>query len=262
MNRGFTIVEVLLFISISGLIVLMVMTSFNSSITANRRIDTNRSFEAAIEAEYTSVRSGTVMRGLDGFGKVPNCTGPGTSFPGNSNNCVVVGKLLKIRQSTNTFVSSYNVVANINPTTPCSDTGVRAVITCHSARVLDMRYPANTFGTQWSSQISRVDFVSKTGTSLRSYLPTQTAYIAILRDPSSELVYIAPLAQFANLTTGTYPLTSTGVENYENTKGQICLSHQGIFSPKSYLRFNGGSGIGSIEVLTEPLLTGPGVPTC
>lgn len=259
MDRGFTIIETLLFVSVSGLIMMMVLAGFSSSLEANRRIDTNRSFEAAIEAEYTSVRSGTVVREIGSDGKVASCSSnPTSSYPGASNDCILIGKLLKIRQGTNSQISSYNVVANINPTDPCTHSGARAIIECHQARVLDISKPAGVIAPEWAAQVSGIDFQSKTGGADRSYSASQLAYIAILRDPSSELVYVVPL-NLETLVTGAQPLNygnDTAMANYTNAKGQICLKHDGLLLPKSYLRFNGGEGVGSIDVSPEPLFAG------
>lgn len=265
MDRGFTIVETLLFVSISGLLVMTVLAGFSSSLEAKRRIDTNRSFEASIEAEYTRVRTGTVVRQVDVSGKVPKCMPSGTdSFPGASDDCVVVGKLLKLKLGSNSSVSSYNVIANVTPTSTCTLKGIRAVIDCYEARVMDMSTPANTFAPEWQADISHVSFQSKTSSSMyRSYNSAQVAYIAVLRDPSSELVYLAPLNRYTDQSSGKYDLTDdTLLSNFENAKGQVCLKHEGLLAPKSYLRFNGGEGIGSIDMLPTPLFSGSGAPVC
>lgn len=265
MDRGFTIIETLLFVSISGLLVMMVLAGFSSSLEAKRRIDTNRSFEASIEAEYTRVRTGTVVRQVDASGKVPRCTPSGTdSFPGASDDCVVIGKLLKLKQGANSSVSSYNVVANVTPTSTCTLKGIRAVIKCYDARVMNMSTPTATFAPEWQADIVHVSFQSKINDNdYRSYDSSQVAYIAVLRDPTSELVYIAPLNRYNDLSTGRYDLTDDdSLSNFENAKGQVCLKHEGLLAPKSYLRFNGGEGIGSIDMLPTPLYSGSGVPTC
>lgn len=256
MDRGFTIIEVLLFISVSGLIVLMALTGFTSSIDANRRIDTNRSFEAAIEAEFASVRAGSVVRMVAPDGKVVRCTpGGARAYPGASDECIVIGKLLKIQQGTASTVTVYNVVANVEPVGGCTESSIRGVIDCYEARVVDMSEPTDSFSPEWGAQINGIDFQSKSGTAYRPYAPAQTAHIAILRDPVSELVYMAPL----NIVTGNNgfaDLTDTGVNSFANAKGQICLKHEGLLAPKSYLRFTGGEGLGSIDFATDPLFTG------
>ena len=255
-QSGYTLVEVMLFFAITGLLILIVINGFSSSINNNRRIDTVRSFEGAIEKVYSSVRSGEAARPVDTSGKTLCKTKQ--AFPGASDECVILGKLLAFL-SDQRRVSVYNVVASITPDAACitSATGVEA-IGCYEPVVLDMTTPQDTILPEWQARIQTVTFPNTSGGWDNDY-----TMIALLRQPSSEVVYIAPFKE-GSLSSivaapGQYALRTKLDNDTSNGKGHICLRHDEVSLGVSYVRFNGGEGVGSIDTGNSPLT---GVPAC
>jgi hypothetical protein len=258
-QAGYTIVEVTLFLAITGLLFMVVMMGLGNSLSNNRYTDTNRSLEAELESVYAGVRSGEAVRPTDVSGRSLPC-GAGTAFPGASNDCIVTGRLLRIKKDTDSKIDVFNVVSAIRPDPGCDAVGIKKIVTCYHPQVLDMTTPEDSYSPEWVAQIKNVAFQSAISAS--SYLTT--SFIAILRDPESELVYTVPLDNDdASMTTSPYSLsdgiTDSVMDQFTNAKGQMCLQHAD--GRKSYVQFIGGEGAGTIEALADPLLTS-GAATC
>lgn len=237
-----------------------VLTGFSGAISNNRKTDTTRSFESAIEAEYSRVRSGEANR--------PAATGMSvcisqSAFAGASNECLVIGKLLRFVNGSR--ITVHNVVADIKPDDACAATysGVEE-LRCYHPRVLDMVAVSNVIEPQWQATAVRPVFQQKS--SLLTF-KDDVNLLAFLRHPTSELVYILPIS----VADGTIPtdadepyiIPEPSFDNeYSNTKGQICLKHDDYPTPKTYIHFSGGEGISSIDMADGPLFTGAGAPVC
>ncbi len=245
-QAGFTIVEVTLFLGITGLLLFMVMTGFGGTIQSNRVTDTNRSFEAAIEAEFSDVRSGTFTRASN-----DSCIAPlPAETPGASNSCLSIGKLLVFKAG-GSGISSYNIVADIAPTTSCSEVGAM-VLECYNPRVINTANPVSTITPQWAATIARVTFQHKT---ISAATMTATS-IAVMRDPVLETIYVVP-NNTAVPGNGVYPVfTSIPNDNYINTQGQICIRHDTFPARIGYTHFTGGAGSGTIVQSMQPLKAG------
>lgn len=250
-QAGYTIVEVILFLALTGLLIMATLIGFNGAINNNRKTDTTRSFESAIEAIYSGVRTGEATRPTDASGKTV-CISQ-QAYPGASNECLVIGKLLKFK--TDSSVDVFNVISNVTPDTGCSATGVQ-VLGCYHPRVLSMENFTTRIVPQWQATVGQVTFQN----SSNSVYLTDVNLIAFLRHPASELVYVVPMRDTSVPSSGEYQIANFNLSNdYANTKGQICLKHDDFPVPKSYVRFNGGEGLGSIDMSDTPLT---GAPAC
>lgn len=259
-QAGYTIVEVLLFLALTGLLIMGVLTGFSSAISNNRKTDTTRSFESAVEAEYSRVRSGEANR--------PGGTGMSvciaqSAYAGASNECLVIGKLLRFVNGSR--IAVYNVVSDIKPDETCAATySGGGELRCFHPRVLDMVSVSNVITPQWQATAVRPVFQQKSNP--LNYL-SDVNLLAFLRHPTSGLVYIVPM----NVADDTIPTTAGEPyiipdakfdSEYINTKGQICLKHDDYPTPKTYIHFSGGEGISSIDMADGPLFTGGGAPVC
>jgi type II secretory pathway pseudopilin PulG len=248
-QAGYTIVEVTLFLALTGLLVVAVLTGFGGAINNNRKTDTTRSFESAIETLYAGVRSGEANRPIDATGKAV-CINE-EAYPGASNECLVIGKLVRFVNSRT--VDVYNVVSNVDPDSGCTVTGAQ-ILNCYHPRVLEMSQIAERITPEWQAQVGQVTFRN----SVNGVYATNINFIGFLRHPASELVYIVPFSDTTVPASGEYEIT--GITNgYANSKGQICLEHDDYPVPRSYVRFNGGEGVGSIDMSDNPVT---GAPAC
>ncbi len=96
-QRGFTIIEVMLFLAISGLLFAMLMIGVNNGIAQQRYLDSVRSYKAFLQDQYSETLNTRNSRSnsLD-------CTATGVvdngadSTPGTNANCVILGRVIKI----------------------------------------------------------------------------------------------------------------------------------------------------------------------
>lgn len=259
-QAGYTIVEVTLFLALTGLLVMVVLIGFGGTIDNNRKTDSTRSLESAIEQGYSSVRSGVASRPTDQHGKA--LCGSQETYPGASDTCLVLGQLLRFSTGTSSKIRFYNIVSNHRPDAGCSTSGIMG-IACYHPRVLDMSTPVDEYTPSWQARIKMVVFKSNIGEFYRT-----PEFIAILRHPDSDVIYLNPLAavgvpedldNFKILSNegGYYASYPAVIENYTSAKGQICLEHDGV-GQKSYVRFNGGEGVGAVDMSDTPLLTAAG----
>lgn len=241
-QAGYTIIEVTLFLAVTGLLVLGVGIGFNSTISNNQNVDATRTFESTIESVYSAVRSGETSHKVDAGGKA-TCQAA-EAYPGASNKCLIIGKLLYFKDGST--IDVYNVVANTAPDVICTDTDLE-VLKCYHPTVLETAERATTITPTWQATVGDVVFRNASNGIFAS-----VNVIAFLRHPTSELVYMAPFRDDAVPVSGPYELT--GIDNdYANSRGQACLVHAGFPARRSYVRFNGGEGVGAIDTSTEPI---------
>lgn len=117
-QRGFTVIEVLLFLSLSSLLFLIAMGTLTASINNTRFTDATNSLDAFLAQQYSDIRSGVSYR--DSSAKA--CTTAGIAQdPGAADNCIVVGRLLELKASGGDFgtaidtINSYTIVARRCP---------------------------------------------------------------------------------------------------------------------------------------------------
>lgn len=95
-HPGFTIIEVLLFLSISALLFMVALVSLNAAIDSTRFRDATTSLENFLSQQYNEVRSGVSYRVDDS--EQCSASQPAEK-PGAANDCIVIGRLLALESS-------------------------------------------------------------------------------------------------------------------------------------------------------------------
>jgi len=107
-QAGFTIVEISLFMAISGLLFLIALVGTSNTIRTVRFTDSGRSLEAFAQKQYDDI-----INGLNNRGDQISCTNgtidAGTPSVVGTSSCLLMGKLLVFTQGSPT-VTIYNVV--------------------------------------------------------------------------------------------------------------------------------------------------------
>jgi len=107
-QAGFTIIEITLFMAITGLLFLIAVAGTGNTIRTFRFTDSGRSLEAFAQKQYDDVINGLNNRSSD-----VSCTNGAvdidTAQTIGSSNCLLMGKLVVFR-SGNPVVTTYNVV--------------------------------------------------------------------------------------------------------------------------------------------------------
>lgn len=122
-ERGFTIIEVLLFLAISGLMLAAAIMGVTANINNSRFNDGLRSTESYLQREYNEVASGVNDRdealACDAFGQITT-GGPSnpTKSPGMTN-CVILGRFIKLGGSklTSRYIIGYGATGKGDDTT-------------------------------------------------------------------------------------------------------------------------------------------------
>lgn len=242
-QKGFTIIEATLFITLSSLLAVLVLAGMNGALQNNRVTDTTRSLESFMELQLADVRAGTVLQTTNAGGML-TCGGA-QAYPGKSNECIVLGKVLKLSGGTTSRVSAYNVVANVEPSDTCAAaaTGVDGMKQ-YCPTVLAMQSPVESYQPEWGARLSKIAFRNFDETT-----STTPNAIAFLRDPMSELVYTVVFN--TALTTGELDLRPLILPAYTNTEGAVCLTHDGFPAMTTFIHFTGGEGSAAIETNSD-----------
>lgn len=171
-EKGFTIVEVMLFLAISAALLGVAVASTSGSLKTTRFTDASRSFEAFVEEQYTEVQAGTASRGA---GSDTSCTGGSV---GASTDCIVLGRVLSFDNPER--IDVYTVIADSDPTVPAS-TDMDAFVR-HAPRIWeDSTTPALSHKLDWGVTLGTIQ-----------HGPVLTSFnrLAILRSPISENIYL------------------------------------------------------------------------
>lgn len=245
--KGFTIIELTIFLAISGLLLLVMFTGTGMIASRQRFSDTTDSLQAFFQAQYDEVMNGVNVRG-----SAASCSSDGGSaaIPGKSN-CLLLGKLLTINGTT---VQSSYVISKQSPTDETNDmtklqTSNLEVVTNGQA----------TYELKWGAQVSRatrstsLPFGSGRG---------EVNSIAFLRIPDdNRIVQIYYRNLSGNATMG---LTATGIADANaynppaNTTGPslaVCVGNDTDFTgvkPRSAIMFSQGQGAGTITTNYNP----------
>lgn len=178
MERGFTIIEVMLFFAISGLLFAMLMVGANTGISQQRYLDSVRSYKAFLQNQYAEVlntqndRDNTLKCGVNGAS-----TGTGTA-PGADTDCVVLGRVIRIKDNGMTL-SAANVTGYVDPAMASSDRSDDLL----AYKPHEVTNQTDTWEMDWGSQLR----INET----QDFDSNATApAILIVRSPASGLVRV------------------------------------------------------------------------
>ncbi|HEX6462363.1 MAG TPA: hypothetical protein VFZ58_03805 [Candidatus Saccharimonadales bacterium] len=238
---GYTLVEVSLFLAISGLLFIIAIVGTGSVMRSIRFTDTGRSTHAYIQKQYDEILNGVNPRDnqqICGSSGVEAVSGPGVtgSQPGASG-CLLLGKLLRLEQGSDHIDSYYVVATRIPNLSVAPDATLNDEELIRSVNPFVVKETRSEYTIPWGAAISgsrRSD-----GTAANTY--------ALLRSPrSSRLVSYNMNIQPADFTATTFlapVLTAAAAEKITN----YCL--QTVETPASRAVFTvGGQGQNAIQV--------------
>jgi prepilin-type N-terminal cleavage/methylation domain-containing protein len=236
-EAGFTVIEVLIVMSIAGLLLLGAFAAMNSSIESARFNDTMTTTQSFLQKQYLEVATGNNVRDntlacsknpLTGAPVVTTVPADTTITPGGSN-CILLGRIVTIQEGQQRIVSRY--IVGFEPSTIMSyATDTAAVLDYHPTVVYAAADPAQKtlaiLYLPWSARISKV----------RNDAATEVRHFAIMRSPISERILIYS-NQFGNLDAATLNTSTL------NKKVDVCIdSEAGIFGRTGHLMVGAGQG--------------------
>lgn len=113
-TEGFTIIEVTIFLAISGLLLLMMFLGTGSLAARQRFTDSTDSLLTFFQSQYDEVLNGVNVRASS------TVCGTTATIPGKSN-CLLIGKLLTIRADSSLIQASYIISSTTDVSTELSD---------------------------------------------------------------------------------------------------------------------------------------------
>lgn len=177
-ERGFTIIEVILFLAISGLLLAVAIAAVTANINNSRFNDAIRSTTSYLQSQYSEVAAGKsdrdALRGCDASGINTTATSLGMT------NCVIMGRYIKLEGST--FTVRY-IIGHRDSLLGISADDTQSVIDMNPRVAAETAYQAS-YNVPWGIEL--INTTSSSGT----YGATG---FAIIRSPASGniLYYVA-----------------------------------------------------------------------
>lgn len=137
---GFTIIEVVIFLAISGLLLSAMFFGTGSMVSRQRFTDTTDSLQVFFQSQYEEVVNGVNVRASD-----EDCKG--SSSQAGQSECFLVGKLLKIPKDGST-VDSYYIIATASAS---NTTTVRDELEKSQLKVIDTGMAS--YELKWGAKI-------------------------------------------------------------------------------------------------------------
>lgn len=171
-QRGFTIIEVTLFLAISSLLLATLVFGMQRMVSQVRFNDSINSLTAYVQAQYEEVRSGVNPRGI---GDV--CGGGADSAPGTTK-CLLIGKVMQFSLGSSNVQTSYVVASDTTGVTE-KDSDHQALL--HS-KLQVISTGQETYEIQWGATFEKGRIFTGTTADVDT--------IAILRSPVSSQILV------------------------------------------------------------------------
>jgi len=113
-NPGFTVIEIILFLGISGLLVFGILAGTGTSINIQRYRDSVSSFQSVLQKQFSEVTNTINNRDSS-----LTCGGATSATPRGQSDCVILGRL--VTSSDGTTLTIRSVIGNIPLTTETDD---------------------------------------------------------------------------------------------------------------------------------------------
>lgn len=153
-QTGFTIIEVMLFLAITGLLTAAVLVGSGISINQQRYRDSVTSLQSYIQQQYSQVTNITNGRNGDwtcnSNGDVTQVTNPSSGQPRGTSDCVVLGRVIVV-DSTGTQLTTSNVVGYHNPNGVTQSSDLGELTTNYKLGIVP--FQQDTQSVNWSAQI-------------------------------------------------------------------------------------------------------------
>ena len=237
-KHGFTIIETMLFLAISGSLVIALLVGTGVSIRNQRYRDSVTYLQSVIQDQYSRVSS--VSNGMDGFG----CDSLSVEISENNNvyrghsDCVIIGRLIIPKENGTVFDSLevYDVVSNEGDVDSYNNDDIKALTRDGSAKFEIFPISKEQYDIPWGASIYRQD-------------DNNPFSVLILKSPlSGEVRTFIDNDNDVSAGSATV-LEMVSVENLSNTI-TLCVEASSESGPKSAVRVNAGaSNASGVETL-------------
>lgn len=181
-EAGFTIIEISIFMAISGLLLLVAILGTSNSINTNRFNDSVRSAQGYLQKQYSDILNGVNPRDDNhacdaSTGQV----GSGSQVVGTSD-CLLMGKLIQFTKNSSTF-TTYYVIGSIPVTQPAPGLSDDVLIALYKPHVVPS-VANETYNLAWGATVLGSCQAPNTSGVCQSPYTKFNSYL-LLRSPAS-----------------------------------------------------------------------------
>ena len=258
-SDGFTIIEVILFLAISGALLLMAMIGSGEMARHARFSDSVNAFHSNLQRYYEEVTSGVNTREANDA-----CT-PGT-VDGGTDSCLLLGRVISFQEDTSTAVVRY-ATGNFN----VADTGTvhaqianaNIIVRDSGEQTVDLAWGATFQSASRASGVIASQPLKQTG-SARALINN----VAFIRHPNgseiAQYYFYSTSTSLADVQAGLTTALSAPPPNVTSmTTASICIINDADFgslsSPIAAILLGSGRGSTSIDTDFAPSVGVPGI---
>jgi len=259
-NQGFTIIETMLVLAVTGAMVAGLLIGLGSSISNQRYLDSVSTFKSFIQEQYSKIDNVSNDRDenwtCDGSA-IPVATNGGTA-PGQSD-CVLLGRYVGVvnDQITTATVVGYPRVANANAST------IDLLKSNYTLGISKSSIEQTTL--EWGAQIA---WPSRGTGSVNPTSPRSLALL-LIRSPENGTAYtftsdaVNEIDSVSALTLSGMMVTSLTATNPGQGPRAICIEPGGVSVPEKMAIYIGAGATtaGSVEVRSAGLFQAAGLDT-
>lgn len=225
-QAGFTIVEISLFMAITGLLFMIAIAGTSNAIRSFRFTDSSRSLEAFVQKQYDDI-----INGLNNRSNTVSCSGGTIDTSASQNvgtsNCLLIGKLLVFRTN-DPNVTVYNVIGT-EPAGVNYNQSDDALITAFQPRTV-LSTAVTTFTIPWGAKPTGFKRLGDN---------VATNGLLLLRSPKSSRIVSYTFAVPVTVPTDLTPTVSNAANRSRATN--FCIkSYDGLGLP-ARLAISGGA---------------------
>lgn len=264
-SLGFTVIETVLFLGITGLLVLGVLIGVGNNVNEQRYRDAAETFKSVVQSQYASVTnvqngrsSQYVCNSVAGVVDAPVGQQPGQS------SCFIIGKYVRIEKGE---IDSYTILATAR--TGVTPTDTRDITLLKEAYTINLsRAEVESKEMEWGTEIATP---VPTGSPASTATTPRSIGLLIIRSPDSGQVYtfvsntVPTKSDIESLNPLTPPkFLSDMLITGKTTPGQaeqiVCVESSGLFTNRQMALYIApyASGSSAIELVSNDTLTDRG----
>lgn len=149
-SEGYTIIEVSLFLAVSGLLVLIALFGTGTAIRSTRFTDSARSLHAYLQKQYDNILNGVNSRTGNEACVAGNVV-TGSNQQAGTSNCLLLGKLVTLKQGSSA-IKTYDIVGT-EPPVPNYNAPDAELIADFTPTVV-RNVGTETYDIPWGTQVS------------------------------------------------------------------------------------------------------------
>lgn len=228
-QAGFTIIEITLFMAITGLLFTIAILGTGNAIRTVRFTDSGRSLESYVQKQYDDI-----LNGLNDRSNQISCTSGtiDTTTPQNvgTSNCVVMGRLLQFSTS-GTTITNYKVIGTEPANVNYSQSDDQLIASFNPTVVTTSG--VTTFDVPWGAPFTGFK---------RLNTSTATNGLLLIRSPSSTRIVSYTFKIAGATPTASEVSTAIGDVNSRSQTTNFCIKSSDRLGNPAKLVISGGSG--------------------